>query len=207
MTDYRDVIGKKSDAWERAQTGVSVGPGNGGVGDGLLYIDNITTPSSDIKSGSGLVSGEVTVINGAATIIRDEDKCQGVAYRAGYEAILHINPSWTDEITTKDCFEYSAVGPYEHKLQYEISAPETSTKDNFSIQFWLEGANSGSTGEQYTEWVTVSPEGEPDPGGDNGEDDDNSSDSNWTMWILNNPGKAAILGVGSMAALKFGLGE
>lgn len=201
MTDYRDTIGSGSDRRRMSQTGVNVGPD-----EGFLYIDGIDEPAASVKPGTGLATFTVNVVNGAGQIYFDEDKCIGDGGRAGYKAIVHARPSWTNENTKTECFEMSTVGAYEHSVEFKFTVPDIEEANNYRVQFWLEGASSGSKGNTHDGWVTVEPEGSIDPGPENGNnDDDTDGGTNWTKWILDNPGKAAILGVGGMAVLNFGL--
>lgn len=199
MTDYRDTVGKGSSGTGISQTGVNAGPT-----DGLLFIKEIRVPGTEIKSGNGLINIEVVVRNGASRITFDPDKCAHVGKAPGYDTLVHAVPDFTEGKTKRKCLEHSTVGPYDHTIEFQFKAPSVDGTKNVPIQFWIEGAKSGNLGETYTEHVTVSETGEadPPPGGGNGDDG-----ANWTKWILDNPGKAAILGIGGAAAMKYGLGE
>lgn len=212
MTDYRETtnIGKKSGGQTGAKpgdatlSGVSVSPYSVSPG-GMLEVE-------------GVVKENIIFMG-----YDDIDQCDFGPGTIGLRVEFKVTiPELDRSNTATQCIAVWSATSGDHKFSVEIPVPEEAEEGDYDVVVKAILANSRKVAGEETKTISVSGSGQEQPycgsdsdcgpgkicvGGQCVDEPGGPTGSNWTKWILNNPGKAAIIGAGSMAALSVVTGE
>ena len=176
-----------------------------GEGTGV-ELRSIMTPTVNIGQGQ---SFEVVLdlYNHSSVIVGDPDGCSRANTpcngKDGYciEAVVEVSGS---QKTVTKCLNLPETGIPPNNEKWSVTLPAPDQDGLYTVNAYARTTNSGNRSPAVTSNITVSgdredvpDEGDGGGGNNDGDGGDNGNGSGVISYILNNPGKAAIIGGGS----------
>jgi hypothetical protein len=211
MTDYRETTGIGG-----SESGInSLGSGQTGAKPGDATLSGVSVSPYSVSPGGvieveGVVSENIIFMG-----YNDVDQCNFGPGTIGLRVEFEVTVPGLDRSSkATQCIAVWSATSGDHKFNVEIPIPEDAEDGDYEVVVKAILANSRNVAGEQKRTIKVSESGQSQPSCTSDADcgpgkrcvngecvDTPPGDTNWTMWILNNPGKAAVLGVGGVVVI------
>lgn len=164
---------------------------------GRVFLDEIVLDPNPVTPG-GII--EITLMLHEQAEIVFSNLCDppGVQNQ-GIRTSVFLETEWFRTQTEQVCVPVFISGVGESQVTFRMDAPtlpEGTTQKNFNVSAYIEVGNQ--TSDRLVNYLNVTSEG---AGQDEPQEPKDEGDSDLVKWIVQNPAKAAILGVGGIVVL------